>query len=54
MGPTTPGLASQAAWHRMENSPKAENGKNLAKKREWPTAPNEGKPHNGAKVKKEK
>ena len=38
-----PCLASQAAWYRMENGPKAENGKELAEKKKWPTARNGGK-----------
>ena len=29
-------FASQAAWHRRRNRPKAENGKNLAEKRDGP------------------
>ena len=44
-------LASQAAWHRMENGPKRENEKNCPKNRKWPTARNgEKMAQNGEKM----
>ena len=45
-------FASQAAWYRMENGPKAENEKNISRKKENGPRPEMGKnwPKNGGKM----
>ena len=47
-------LASQYAWHRMENGPKAENGLKIGRKKENGPRPEIGKkwPKNGEKIQK--